>query len=230
VSKVEIIPPQRTNLPARPTGTTVVSVPRANPGGVVSSTLTRWQANGQTRALTALRALTVAEANLYDAQSQAMESYVTRERAAARLAELPEIIATDRARRRAERAGELRTLQHQFEIAELRRKTECTQAHVTLEDARQALRAQREHGYAAYELEWHRRQCEILELELTAEEQREILREHRAKQSDHGAAAEPDTSSDEVYNALFDARSQMRASGLDTSKIDALLRERQQRK
>jgi hypothetical protein len=228
MSKIEIIPPARTGLPARRSEGSVMS-PRINPGGIVGSALTRWEANRHARAISAIAERTRAEATLFDAQTQALEAYAKRQRAGARVQELPEIIATDRARRRAERADELRQAQHQYEVAETRRMTELAHANCALVDAQQALKAQRDYGYGSYELEWKKRKAEILEVELTAAERRAILREHMAELEQASQAApgvNPGAGDEEVDQALYEARSQLRASGLDTSKIDTVLARR----
>ncbi len=228
MSKMEIIPPSRSRLPARQDGAFLpAEPPRINPGGLVSSTLTRWEANRHARVLGALTERTKAQAGLFDAQSQALESYVKRQRAGARVQELPEMIATDRAKRRAERADELRNAQHQYELAETRRITEIAHATRVLVDAQQALTAQREHGYDSYALEWKKRKAEILEVELTAAERRAILREHMGEvEQASEPGLNPGSSDDDVDDALHEARSQLRASGLDTGKIDAVLARR----
>jgi len=223
---MEIIPPLR--LPARRDSRAAPAAPpRVNPGGLVSSTLTRWEANHHSRAISAITERTRAEANLLDAQTQALESYVKRQRAGARVQELGEIISNDRAIRRAERAEDLRQIHHQIEFADTRRQTELASADRVLLDAQQALQAQRDHGYDSYALEWKRRKCEILDMELTMAERRAILREHVAEfgDSDRGGL-KPDAGDDEVAEALHEARSQLRASGLDTGKIDAVLTRR----
>jgi DNA-binding transcriptional MerR regulator len=136
------------------------------------------------------------------------------------------MIAADRAKRRAARAEELRMLYHQHELASVRRMTELTRAEAVLEDARQALKAQRDHGESAYDLEWQRRQCESLEVELSAEERREVLRQHRAEVKARTRGGLPQEKNDQaIKDALFEARNQLRASGLDTSRIDGLLRQ-----
>jgi hypothetical protein len=228
MAKVEIIPPGR-SLEHRPAKVPAPAVPpRMNPGGIVSSTLIRWEANRHARAISAVAERFRAEANLFDAQTQALESYVKRQRAGARVQELPEITATDRARRRAERADELRQAQHQYEVAETRRMTELAHANCVLVDAQQALKAQQENGSGSYELEWKKRKSEILDVELTMAERRAILREHMSEFEDRGetSGARAEASDDEVDEALHEARSQLRASGLDTGKIDAVLARR----
>lgn len=228
MAKIEIIPPSRT--PSRRSENNVVPAtpPRTNPGGLVSSTLVRWEANRHSRAISAIAERTRAEAGLLDAQTQALESYVKRQRAGARVQELPEIVANDRAIRRTERAEDLRQVRHQHELAEARRQMELAHADRVLVDARQALQAQREHGYDTYVLEWRKRKSEILDVELTMAERKAILREHAAEFEDKSDSRglQPDASDDEVEEALHEARSQLRASGLDTGKIDAVIAKR----
>jgi len=103
--------------------------------------------------------------------------------------------------------------------------TEFAHANCALVDAQQALKAQREHGSGSYELEWKKRKSEILDVELTMAERRAVLREHMGEFEDSGETGGPraDASDDEVDEALHEARSQLRASGLDTGKIDAVL-------
>jgi hypothetical protein len=225
MAKMEILPPLRTNLPARRIESGVPAAPpRVNPGGIISSTLTRWEAQRHSRAISAVAERTRSEASLLDAQTTALESYVKRQRAGARVQELPEIIANDRAIRRTERAEELRQVQHHHEVAEVRRQTEVAHADRVLVDARQALKAQRDHGYDSYALEWKKRKCEILDVELSMAERKAILSEHMGgfdRSDDSGLRG--DASDPEVDEALHEARSQLRASGLDTGKIDAVL-------
>jgi hypothetical protein len=108
--KYEILPPSRAGaLARRDDHSVVVSPPRVNPGGLLASTLARWEADRHARTIGAVAARTRAEADLFEAQTQAMNSYVKRQQVAYRLQELPEILSTDRARRRSERAEELRS-------------------------------------------------------------------------------------------------------------------------
>jgi hypothetical protein len=228
MTKVEIIPPNRPVAPRSDRGATSVVPPRLNPGGLLSSTLIRWEANRHARVISAVAERVRAEANLFDAQTQALESYAKRQRVAARVQELPEIIANDRAVRKIEQAEELRQVQHRHETAEKQRKAEVTHADRVLLDARQALKAQREHGYDSYALEWKKRNCEILDVELSMAERKAVLREHMGQFEESSAprGIRPGAGDDEVDGALHEARSQLRASGLDTSKIDAVLSRR----
>jgi hypothetical protein len=231
--KYEIIPPPRRDVASRrDTAVTIVSPPRVDPGGIVGSALTRWEAKRHARAITAVTARTRAETELLDAQSQLVDSYVRRQRAGYRLQELPEILASDRSRRRAERPEELRGLEHRRETSELQRTTELAHAQRVVVDAEQALRAQREHGFLTHRLAYARKSCELLDVELSAAERRAMLREHLAElaqpaEASHGLSA--DASEAEIDAALLEARSQLRASGLDTAKIDAVLGRRASR-
>jgi hypothetical protein len=187
----------------------------------------RWEAERNTRTLAAVAARNRAEGDQLQAQSEAMESYIKLQLAVARVQELPEIIAADRARRQAERAEELRQLHHANEIAEIRRLMELAHIERELADAHQALKAQRDHGYGRYELEWKKRICEMLELELTEAERREMLREHFAQLNAtnrvEAVNSSPRVDDDSIDDALYQARAELLANGLDTSRIDALI-------
>jgi hypothetical protein len=228
--KYEIIPPSRGGLPTvrnEDRGVTVTPL-RINPGGIIESTLTRWEANRHGRTIGAIAARTRAESDLFDAQTQALASYCKRQEAAFRLQELPEVLANDLARRRVERSEELRRVQHQHDLAETRRMTELAQAQVILVDAQQALAAQRDHGYTTYELGWKKKQCEMLDVELNAAERRAILRQHLAELERQDASERRDNSDsrgsdDDIDDALYEARAQLNANGLDSSRIDAAI-------
>jgi hypothetical protein len=232
--KNAVVPLLRPQPARREQNGVAVSPQRVDPGGVVSSTLMRWTAERHTRTLTAVAARTRAEADLFDAQSEAMESYVKRQRVLGRLQELPEIIATDRAHRRAERAEELREVYHRHEVADVHRLTELAYVERELLDAQQALKAQRDYGYSSYELEWKKRSCEMLDVELSAAERRAILREHLAEldQADVNRTqkVQADTSDAELDDSLYEARAQLLANGLDAGRIDALIERRRAKK
>jgi hypothetical protein len=218
--QVQIMPPSR-GLPATRTNNDGADIApaRIDPGGVISSTLMRWEAERHARTLGALTERWQAEGKLFDAQTQASESYIKRQTAAFRLQDLPEVLAAEHVRLRAERAEEQREVSHRHELAELRRAAERTHAERALVDAQQALGAQREHGGTSYEIEWKKRHCELLDIELGAAERRAMLREHIAE-------IDRPPGEDEVDTALYEARTQLRASGLDTTKIDSVLQQR----
>jgi hypothetical protein len=233
--KYEILPPSRGGVPARRDNNAAVAPPpRVNPGGMIESTLTRWEANRHARTIGAVAVRTRAEADLFEAQTQALNSYVKRQQAGYRLQELPEILGNDRARRRVERQEELRQVQHRYEVAEMHRQTEIARVDAVLVDAQQALRAQRDHGYATYELAFARKKCEMLDVELNAAERRAILRQHVAELDQANSAERvpglgTGASDDMIDDALYEKRAQLNASGLDTSRIDAVIERRKSR-
>ena len=226
--KYEITPPPRRDVVRRrDTAVTIVTPPRVDPGGIIASALTRWEATRHARTISTVTKRTRAETELFDAQSQLVDSYVRRQRAGYRLQELPEILAGDRARRREERSEELRELHHRRETSELQRMTELAHAQRVLVDAEQALKAQREHGFLTHRLAHARKSCELLDVELSAAERRAMLREHLAELGQSpGQPLNADAGDGEIDVALHEARSQLRASGLDTAKIDAVLARR----
>ena len=220
--KQEILPPIRSQPSAEQLSNSAgLAPPRFNSGGIVSSTLTRWEAGRHSRTAGAVTERTRAEAALFDAQSVALESYIKRQRAAFQLQELPEILAAERMRRRMTSIEGLNQLQHEHDLASMRRRTERTHAEVALVDAEQALRAQREFGHAAHELRHKKQICEMLDVELGAAERRAILRQHMV-----GLGGEPERGGrkpDDLEEALYQARAELNANGLDTSRIDAML-------
>lgn len=230
--KQEILPPQKT-LPAKTTEVPLqrVVLERVRPGGMINSNLMRWDADRHAQTFAAVTSATKAEAEFFDAQKQLVEAYVRRQRAVAQFEELPETIASERAKRRAERAEELRQAQHRHELGEVQRLTELAHVEAALVDAQQALRAQREHGYMTYELAWEKKNCEMLDIELSAAERRAILREHVAQRaaSREDASFDPGVGDDIVDDALYEKRAQLHAKGLDTSRIDAAIERRKSR-
>ncbi|HZP75404.1 MAG TPA: hypothetical protein VFB45_04610 [Pseudolabrys sp.] len=223
-NEIEIIPPSRVQRAAEPgAGRELsVNVARENPGGIISSALTRWEAGRHERVYGALASRTRAEAKYFDAQCEAVDAYIRRAQAGQHLAELPEVLANDRARRRAARAEELREIEHQYQLAAYRRAVESARVQTELVDAEQALRAQREFGYLTHELAWRKRNTELLDIELDAAERRAMLRE-----AQNPSQKEP--TEDELIQQLLSKREQLRADGVDTGPIDAALARVQKR-
>lgn len=231
MGEMEIIPPNRGVVEPRRTGGVASLDARMDPGDFLETTFTRWRAARHARALSAVAERTKAETAVLRAQSDLMEVGIAWARKEAQVREIPEIIEADRAMRRAARAEELRSLLHQYEISEVRRQTELARVQTVLGDSRQSLRAQSEYGYSVYEIEWKKRQAELLDVEMSIEERREMLREHyaelrRSRGQEEPAPRQARDDDENVDNALFEARAQMRASGLDTSRIDALIKSR----
>lgn len=234
--KQEILPPERpsSQVTRRDTTTVSVSPPRIHTGGIVESTLTRWEANRQSRAVDAITRRTQSESALMKAQTEVMETYVARHRAAYRVQELPEILANDRAQRRVERANQLRDVQHRYEMAETKRLTELSHAQATLTDAQQALAAQRSYGDLTYKLAWRRKGSDMLEIELSDAERRAVLRQHTQEMDGGSSQRLLSTGGDEteetIDDALHERRSQLAASGIDTSRVDDAIERRRARR
>jgi hypothetical protein len=226
--KYEIIPPSRSNVPARidRSARAVGHVSRIEPGGFISSTLMRWDAENHRRVFEALAERNRAEADYLDARTELTVSSIRHAQALTRWAELPEILAADRQRRHSERLQELREIEHAAQLAESRRAVERAQMQSVLVDAEQALRAQREHGYLTHELTWKRRHCELLGVELDEAERKALLHEARNPVPKDTPA---DLSIDELIEQLHARRREMRADGVDTGKIDRALQDIEKR-
>lgn len=233
----EILPPERSNLPARGNRRTELAEARAtaprrvNPGGIVSSAVMRWEAQRHARTYNALTTRTTSETALVDADTALGHSLIKNARMRHEFDELPRTLAVDRVKREIRRVEEVRDAFHQSEMSESRRTTERTRAETELSDARtsltkaqerlttarrglldasQALEAQRNHGQRAHDLGWHER---IGEREMVVEEQRFLLSEHRKRISD-GADREDE---------LLKRRAEMNADGRDTAAVEAAL-------
>lgn len=232
MAKQDIIPPINV-LPPRMQQTVANLVPaRTNAGTLIDTYFARRSAEQQTETLRALVERSAAETNLFDSEKDLIDAYARRTRALGDLLELPEILASERATRRAERAELLRQAQHRYEVAEVKRTTELTHVDALLVDARQALRAQREYGYTTYELAWKKKFCEMLDVELGAAERLAILRQHnKGLAKALTPTAPPSNGSDETIDeTLHMQRSELAASGLDTSRIDSLIERRKARR
>lgn len=232
MAKQEILPPLRssTQLARRESAAVTVSPPRINTGGIIETTLTRWEAQRHTRTIHALTAKRQAEVALTEVQTQLVESHIKRQRALYRLQELPEVLANDRAVRQSERAETLRQAQHEYETAEMRRLGELAHAEAALVDAQQQLKAQRDYGYTTYELAWKKKNLEMLDVELSAAERRALLRQHIGEiDQSSGNRQADDCDVGEIDDALYERRAQLNASGLDTSRIDAVIARRKAR-
>lgn len=215
---LEIISPRRDLQNVNGGQSLPVGYTPQNPGGIVSSALTRWEANRHARVFEAQTGKTRALTALYDAQTAAVDAYVRRESAAQRYRELPATLAHESARRQAERDDEIAEMHHRRELADMRRMSERARAESALVDAEQALRAQREYGYLSHELVWKQRQVEVAGVELDAAERRALLRE-----AQNGSGRSSPLTEDELIEQLYAKREELRADGLDTGRIDAAL-------
>ncbi|MEA2889568.1 MAG: hypothetical protein QOI05_361 [Bradyrhizobium sp.] len=233
---IEVIPPSRSNLPARRSGSSEVAPRRAStapvrvrpPSGIIPSALVRMEARRESRTYDALTTRTNAERSLVEADTALGNALIKNARMRHEYDELPRTLAVDRAKREIKRVDEVRDAYHQFEMAEHRRATERAHADVTLTDARtglttarerltmarkgllnadQELEAQRQNGSRYHDLEWQRK---IGERELYVEEQQAVLAEHR-RRTGGGTGDTGD---------LYQARDEMNADGRDTRAVD----------
>lgn len=144
------LPSQRAiNSTVPRTSTFAAALRRPDTGGILSSTVARWRANSEARALKALANRSYAEAEYFDALVQLIDSYIRAASAADTLQELPEILALDRAKRRADRAEEYLESSHGRVLAKHRRAVELAHAQHEALNAEHAFRSQR----ALYELD-----------------------------------------------------------------------------
>jgi hypothetical protein len=230
MSKSRDLIPAGHNLPEphKRDGIVRVGPPRLYTDGAVGSMFNKWQAGHQTKAIQAVTARTRAEADLCNAQTAVIEAYTARQEAAARLQELPEVIASEKARRRVERHERYREAVHNHLIAETRRETVLTHAVAELVDARQALTAQRVYGHSTYELAWAKKKVEMLDVELSAAERRAILQQHVPELAPPGenTALPYNPSAKAIDDALYARRDELRADGVDTAQVDSLIARR----
>jgi hypothetical protein len=233
----EIIPPSRAVTAGEPRRFALAPANpqplRADTGGIISSIPRRWQANSDTRTYESYTRREHAQRALVEANTALGHSLVANARMRHELMELPEILATDRLKREIARREELRGLQHQGEVAEARRREELTEREAALTqsltllasareqhviarrgllNAEQEFEAQHANGLRYYELGWQQR---IGEYELSLEEQKAVLAEHRRR------VEATDGQVGVAEDKLIRRRAEMNADGLDTRDIDA---------
>lgn len=221
---VQIIPPARLPDAHNRTHYAPPAPPSLNLGGAIDTTLTRWEAVRHTRAIQAIATRTRAQSDLYVAQTQAIGSYIERERALQQVRELPELLAADCERRRLERREDFRNRQHAHELAEVNRRAEIVRAEEALFVAEQNFASRRAFDDISNNIARKRMTCDLLDAELSLAERYEVLRVHRREEPAPRARASG--LSQETEDALLNAREQLLAHGLDTSHIDALLDKR----
>ena len=139
------VPSHRAISPAAPRGTALAgTLRRPDTGGGFSSKIVRWRAESQARALQALANRAYAEAEYFDAQVQLIDSYIAAAFAADTLRDLPDILALDRARRKAQRAETHQQIAHGRAVAKHRRAAEVARAEHDALNAKHALQNQRD--------------------------------------------------------------------------------------
>lgn len=224
---LEIIPPSRGEVLTGESSRTWPLAPSREVDGFFPSFSLRLRADRRTRTLEALTKAMVAARDHFDMETQAIESRIKSREAAYRLQELPEFAAHEAAIRHAERAEASREIQHRHELAEVRRATERAQAERALLAADQATAVERERGY---EILSKRRASEALDLDLALAERQAILRQHFSEEQrtfeSRYAPSSTNGSRSSIDEALYQARAQLHAHGLDTSSLDEILESR----
>lgn len=233
--KQEILPPLKSgelsplehNLPApKP-----AAIPTVYHGDSWDAFWDRRRWDNQTRAVESLTRLNHAETACTNAQTGLVESNNRLKAALAAAAELPERLHHELQVRRVQRADELRTVAHGHDLNRHRQQrevvvaeTEKTKALAALVDARQQLQAQQDFGYAGYRLAWKQRAYQTFGVELTPEERRALVEEHVPSV----AAKKPGQSprAGEMDDALYEARQELLARGIDPTVIDEIIARR----
>lgn len=234
--ELTIIPPQSTALAK--SATVSSTVPTLYSGGRVQAMLDAGRWNAQSKALDSLARVNASEANLRAQQTALVEQDTRFKQALLRHQELPEQWGHDLALRRAQRANELREVQHGFEMHEQRRRKEytlgeaeytnakavLTHARTELKDAEQRFEAQCKYGHTKYQLTHAKDVVELVKADLEEQELRAIVR-----QSMRGEPIEDalnDQIESEIDELFQDHRDALESAGLDTARVDAVMQKR----
>lgn len=232
--EIQILPPVRTEI-AKPAVITS-NVPAINTGGRIESALSKWRWEYQSRAVDALARLNASEAACRARQTELVEQDIRFREALVRHQELPERLGHELAVRRVHRANEYREAQHRYEIDEMRRVKEVTlaeadythakaalrHAQTVLTDAEQQLSAQRKHGELNYELAHAKKNLELLDVELSAEERRALMRKQL------GEIEGPEGEDDRYYRERAEALADGDDSAIE-EEVDALFEKARRR-
>jgi hypothetical protein len=226
---IEIITPdgrsvadwQGPEQPARP------AMRRRDLDGPWSSIFTRARATRQARTLRALTETMEAAKAYYDARQRAVESCVKAQREEYRLQLVPYTAAQEAEHQWGEGEIDLVEIERRYDLAALTRDRDRAEAQSAVTAAHQSLDAQRRMGG---ELAWKKLGVDLLDIELAIAERRAILRQHfaeldRAMRGTNAGSLDAET----MDSALYQARAQLNAHGLDTSAIDTILERRNKR-
>jgi hypothetical protein len=232
---IEILPPNKNGPPA-PLESRPPAIPAVHVGhDSIDFFFNRRRWNKQARAVDALARLNQSEAACVNAQTAVVEADTKLRTALVAAAELPERLGHELQLRRGARAEELRALVHTYGMKEMQRErerlayeAETNQARAALVDSEQALQAQRDFGYPGYELAWKRKAYETFGVDLTPGERRQIVGQYLKMPAGDTAPTGPANAGD-IDDALYEARAELQASGLDTSRIDAIIGRRERR-
>jgi hypothetical protein len=220
----DVAPVDRPHVPAAPTD----PEPRYHSEGPISSWLTRLSAERDARTIGALTNRRRAATAFLEADAAYARKEHDRQLARFELYDLPERLGHELALRRSDRTQQLVGKLHEYTLNRGKRQIELLNMETAITDARQQLEAQQRYGGRMRALEWEKRLHETIDLELDLEAKREMIRNIKA-----GDGKEPHPvehgNEDAVLDALYHYRQKLEANGLDTSKIDAAIREHKQR-
>lgn len=214
---MEIIPPGHTLPAARPPvgPPAIVRAPEPPPGNFIDRFFHRLAVEHERDNLALYEDRAKSEAAFWEAQTTAFDKAVQCREAAFRLATRHEVLEF-------EHAHAAREAEHRLQVGELRRRKEMIQAQAELDEAEFSRQAQHDIGPA---LARQARDNSLLDLQLAAEQRRAVLRRYLQEVEGRQAIA-PATG---VDDALYEARAELQANGLDTSRLDALIEQRRRR-
>jgi hypothetical protein len=195
----------------------------ANADGLFSSMRTRARAARRARTLEALTATMEKAKDYFDARSAAIESCIRAQESEYRLTQTRFAAAERADLERQSRGEELSAIQHRREMAAIRGGAERVEAEAALQAAQHALTAERGLGR---DLAWDRRNVEVMDLAMAIAEREAVMRQHVSGPAQSDTASSGAGGADLLEEALYEARGQLRAHGLDTSRIDAVLERR----
>lgn len=233
----EVLVPSRGNIPVSGrSGSLVTTDPPGTYPSILDAARVQIMGTWHRRAAETAAVVYDARARAVEAHNGFLEAKIKNTDLQAKLYEAPERIGHEIAVRRAFRAEELRQAQHVYEVNEMRRLNEITKeetamtlsrtdlasARYLLTDAEQKLKAQKEYGHLTYKIFHQKRVAELLDLELSNAERRELYEESVAEMRGNTLPRRSiDLDRDEY------ARSeQLHAAGLDTNEVEAILRKR----
>lgn len=234
---IEILPPVRSVIEKPKPLTITARVPGLAQHGAIDSYFATRRYGYTTKTANALTTLNNAEAALFNSQTAATVAKVKLDDALFQLQEAPERRGHELALRRAQRAHEIREVQHRYEVNEYRRvkevklaqaedthaKATLTHSRTVLKDAEQQYDAQVRYGGKTHELRHAKENLELLDIRLEEDERRALLRGQLRDIEEEQMAAEID---EDIAKILGEHRDALDSAGLDTSRVDRVLNRR----
>lgn len=209
----ELIPPG-VPLPARGNEYRLYNEPACDMQPRLEARFGRWRSRRRSRMLEVLAEEMAARQAFFDARTQAVESAIKAREAEYRFHELPQLTFDGNRYRQQERDGEYRVLQDRQYLAELQQAIARIDEEIGIMAARQRRGAKRELGFA---VEHKKHRIELLDAELAIAERHAVLRDHLRAFASSGDQADELSEMEEL---LHETRAQLRASGLDTTRLD----------